>query len=83
MLLAHAFAIVGVVLVDVLLDGFVARTELEGSRALSCAAISCPKHILLTNRLFLQAQRTDRRVLRSQFLRGEVLPIIMLIVYRI
>ena len=80
LLLAHAFPIVDVVLVDVLLDRFVVRAELEGGRTLGCAAIIRPKNILLADRLLFQAQRTDRRVLRSHFLRGEVLALIF---YRI
>ena len=80
LLLAHAFPIVDVVLVDVLLDRFVVRAELEGGRTLGCAAIIRPKNILLADRLLFKAQRTDRRVLRPHFLRGEVLALIF---YRI
>ena len=84
MLLAHAVAtIVDVVLIDMRLDRFVARAELEGSRTLRCSATICPKNIFLADRLLLQAQRTDRRVVRPHFLRGEVPPIITLIAYRI
>ena len=55
LLLAHAFPIVDVVMVDVLLDRFIVRAELEGGRTLRCAAIIRSKNILLTDRLLFQA----------------------------
>ena len=70
--MAHDLPTLGIVVLIVIIDRLVARTELEGGRALRSATIYLPEYVLLADRLFLKLKCTDCGVLRLNLLRREV-----------